>query len=149
MKNVKIIAASILALIAVGTVFLKVANDNKNNNQKSNVVSIKFSELKEKIENKDDFVLVITQEGCSHCKNYAPTIKKVSNKYDIKIYDLDLTKLSDEEKKELVTIANVSGTPTTIFFKDGEEKSTLDRLNGAVSESKLVSKLKKLGYIGD
>ena len=149
MKNVKIIAASILALIAVGTVFLKVANDNKNNNQKSNVVSIKFSELKEKIENKDDFVLVITQEGCSHCKNYAPTIKKVSNKYDIKIYDLDLTKLSDEEKKELVTIANVSGTPTTIFFKDGEEKSTLDRLSGAVSESKLVSKLKKLGYIGD
>ena len=149
MKNVKIIAVSILAVLAIGAVFLKVANDNKKSDKKGAVVMIKMDELKKKIENKDDFVLVITQEGCIHCKNYAPTIKKVANKYGINIYDLNLTDLTKTEYKELATIANSSGTPTTIFFKDGEETSTLDRLNGAVSTSKLVSRLKKLGYIGD
>ena len=99
MKNLKIIVVSLLAIIAIGAVFLKVANDQKKEDKKSNVVAIKFNELKEKIDNKDDFVLVVTQEGCSHCKNYAPTMKKVSIKYDIKIYDLDLTKLTDNEKK--------------------------------------------------
>ena len=149
MKNLKIILVSLLAILAIGAVFLKVANDKKKEDENSNVVSIKFEDLKKKIDAKEDFVLVITQEGCSHCQNYAPTIKKVSNKYNIKIYDLSLTALSDDDKKELVTIANVSGTPTTIFFKNGEEESTLNRLVGAVSESKLVAKLKKLGYIGD
>ena len=149
MKNLKLVLVVLVSILAIGAVFLKVANDNKKNDEKSNVVAIKFSELKKKIEDKDDFVLVITQEGCSHCQNYAPIMKRVSNKYNIKIYDLNLTALNDEERKELITIANVSGTPTTIFFKDGEETSTLNRISGEASESKLVEKLKKLGYIGD
>ena len=46
-------------------------------------------------------------------------------------------------------VANISGTPTTIFIENGEEKSTLNRLVGNVAEYKLVDKLKTMGYINE
>ena len=154
MEKIKLFLISIIAILCIGAFFYKadsVINKKNNNNasNKDNVVFITYDELEKKVNNKEDFVLVVTQEGCSHCKNYAPTVKKVANKYDYKIYDLNLTKLSDDENKKISTIANVSGTPTTIFFKKGVEESTLNRINGETSEEKLATKLKKLGYIGD
>ena len=149
MDKIKIFLITIIGIIAIGGIFYTSNKKIHKDDKKSNVVLINYSELEKKVNNKDDFVLVITQEGCSHCKNYTPVIEKVSKKYNINIYDLSLTDLSDEESKKISTIANVSGTPTTVFFKNGNEESTLNRINGETSESKLVDKLKKLGYIGD
>ena len=135
----------VVILIVAGVAFFLLSK----NMQTGSVKSISISELKEKIDNKDSFILVITQDGCSHCQNYAPIIREISEEYNIKIYDLNLTNLTKDEKDELINIANVNGTPTTLFFKNGEEESTLNRINGEASSSKLVNKLKKLGYIGD
>ena len=38
-------------------------------------------------------------------------------------------------------------TPTTIFIKDGKEASLLNRLEGDLSESRVVEKFKKMGFI--
>ena len=116
-------------------------------NEDNSVVLLNMTKLQEKIKNKDTFVLVITQDGCSHCKNYEPIMDTVSQKYNISLYNLNLTTLSSNEYAELKKIANINSTPTTLFFVDGEEESTLNRLIGETSETKLVEKLKKLGYI--
>jgi len=143
------ILVSVLFVILAGGIFYKANDKIFSKTDKNNFVFISYTELEKKIKNKENFVLVVTQEGCSHCKNFNPTVKKVANNYNIKIYDLNLTKLSDEESKKISTIANISGTPTTIFYKNGEEESTLNRINGETSEKNLINKLKKLGYIGD
>ena len=120
MDKIKIILVSVLFVILAGGIFYK-ANDkifSKTGENKDNLVFISYTELDKRIKNKEDFILVVTQEGCSHCKNFNPIVKKVANNYNIKIYDLNLTKLSDEESKKISTIANISGTPTTIFYKN-------------------------------
>ena len=110
----------------------------------------KFSANKlneQKINNKDSFVLVFTQDGCSHCESYAPVLKEVSNKYNIKIYDLNLTKVKSTDIAKVNAIASISGTPTTIFYKNGEEETTLNRISGDTTSDKLIAKLQKLEYI--
>ena len=143
-KNIIILLIG-LVFIGLGVLFIVLAN-NKNY---SNVKMLKIDELKEKINNKDSFILVFTQDNCAHCKAFIPVANKVGQKYNITFYDISLTKLSDEDKTYLKNIANTSGTPTTVFIEEGEEKSTLNRLVGNVQEYKLIDKLKTMGYINE
>ena len=106
-----------------------------------------FNELESKLNNQDSFVLIITQTGCSHCEAYLPVVQNVSNKYKVDFYVLNRTNISDEERTKLKNIANISGTPTTLFYTSGEEKSALNRLVGQATEYRLVEKLTSEGYI--
>ena len=108
----------------------------------SNLIEINYNELKEKIDNKEDFVL------CSHCQDYKPKLKKVGYKYKIDIYYIDVDLLNDDELKMFKNTVSFDGsTPITIFFKNGEEKTTATRIEGDVSEEKLINKLKTNGFI--
>ena len=106
-----------------------------------------FNELESKLNNQDSFVLIITQTGCSHCEAYLPVVQNVSDKYKVDFYVLNRTNISDEERTKLKNIANISGTPTTLFYTSGEEKSALNRLVGQATEYRLVEKLTSEGYI--
>lgn len=54
---------------------------------------IDYASLKEKIDNKEDFIFVITMENCSHCLN----LKKTYNhsKYQNTFYEISLDKLDE------------------------------------------------------
>lgn len=143
MKN-KVTTIILILAISVFLIFFIV---NKSSNKSKNIIFIDVNKLEEKIKNKDTFILVLTQDGCSHCESYAPILEQVAKKYNIEIYNINLTNVKKEDVPKLNAIANVNGTPTTIFFTDGIEKTTLNRINGDISEDKLVKKLKKLGYI--
>lgn len=147
MKKNLIITGIILLIIAIFGVFY-FANKTSNNVQSDgNIIYIDVNQLEQKIKNKDSFVLVFTQDGCSHCKSYAPVLEEVSKKYNIKIYDLNLTKVKSTDIARVNAIASISGTPTTVFYKNGEEETTLNRINGDTTSDKLIAKLQKLGYI--
>jgi hypothetical protein len=60
---------------------------------------------------------------------------------------LETDLLSEEKYTELKTMFNFNGTPTTVFVIDGEEKTAANRINGDVSEEKIISKLKSNGFI--
>ena len=141
--NLIIVLVVIVLVAALAFIFLS------KNMQADGVKSINISELKEKIDNKDSFVLVITQDGCSHCKSYLPTLRKIANKYNITFYDISQTNLSNEDKTYLKNVANIDGTPTTVFIENGEEKSTTNRLVGNVPEYRVIEKLKAIGYINE
>ena len=80
----------------------------------SNLIEINYNDLKEKIDNKEDFVLCVSRTTCIHCQDYKPKLKKVGYKYKIDIYYIDVDLLNDDEKAQLRKYLN------EILKKDSE-----------------------------
>ncbi len=139
--------------IAIGVVVLFVlllAFGTKKTEETDNedaLIHLKMDEYKEMISGKEDFVLIISQLGCSHCEKFLPVARKVAKNHKIKVYDLNMTNLAQEDQKTIMDTYDTTGTPTVIFIKDGKEKDKTDRLIGEVSEDKFETKLKDLGYV--
>ena len=108
---------------------------------------ISLDEFKEKIANKESFALYVGNENCSHCVSYLPTLKSVLKEYNITIYHLDNSILTDKEYAEFKTYINISGTPTIVFITDGEEETTLNRIVGETSKEDTIERFKTNGYI--
>lgn len=140
-KKIIVIIASILVVIGAITYYF-ISSYN------SNLIEVNYNELKEKIDNKEDFVLCVSRTTCSHCQDYKPKLKKVGYKYNIDIYYIDVDLLSDSDLTKFKDNVSFDGsTPITVFFKNGEEKTTATRIEGDVSEEKLINKLKTNGFI--
>lgn len=140
-KKFIIIIASILVVVGAITYYF-ISSYN------SNLIEVNYNELKEKIDNKEDFVLCISRTTCTHCQDYKPKLKKVGYKYNIDIYYIDVDLLSDSDLTKFKDNVSFDGsTPITVFFKNGEEKTTATRIEGDVSEEKLINKLKTNGFI--
>lgn len=147
-KNIFIIIGIIVVAFAViGLVYASTTLNKKNKDIDSHLVEISITELQEKVDNKESFILVISQTNCSHCAEYKPVLKEVLADYDIIAYEIDEKKLSTEENGQLKNIANISGTPTTVFIVNGEEKNTQSRLVGSANKTKIINRLKANGYI--
>mgnify|MGYP003415868343 CR=1 FL=1 len=78
MKKKIIILVSILviALAIGGLVYASVTLNKKTEEMENHLIEISFTELQKKIDNKETFILVYTQESCSHCMMYKPTLKE-------------------------------------------------------------------------
>lgn len=117
-------------------------------NTNNNFIKLEYDEIVNKLDNNDDFVLCVSRTTCSHCENYKPKLKNIANKYNIKIYYTDVDTYNDDEMADFNTrISFDGGTPVTIFFKDGEERTTATRIVGDVSSEKIIDKLKKNDFI--
>ena len=145
-KNI-IISAVIIVLTVIICAAIWFIGKGFNKTEYPYIHELTFNELESKLNNQDSFVLIITQTGCSHCEAYLPVVQNVSNKYKVDFYILNRTNISDEERTKIKNIANISGTPTTLFYTSGEEKSALNRLVGQATEYRLVEKLTSEGYI--
>ena len=111
------------------------------------LTELKNTEVIEKINNKESFVLCVSQTTCSHCAVYKPKLKEIANKYNIELYYIDVDLLDKEESKEFNKYIYTDGTPTTIFFINGEEKTTANRIEGNASSKKIIDTLKKYNFI--
>lgn len=149
MKKKVFIGLGILVIIAaiIGMIYAGSVLNNKSKEEDSRLIELNFDELQKKIDNKETFILVLTQTDCSHCITYKPILKETLNEVDLYAYELQTNKLTKEETTKLKDIANASGTPTTIFIRDGQEISTSVRLVGSKSKSQIISRLESLGYI--
>lgn len=139
-KNV-IILVIVCLIVLVGAVVADIILG------KSYLNEIKYDKVMEKVEAKDSFVLLLSQTTCSHCMDFKPKLAKVAKNYKVNIYYLETNLLSEDESKKLKEHFNYSGTPTTVFVINGEEKTAANRINGDVSEEKIISKLKSNGFI--
>lgn len=113
----------------------------------SKLINIKVADLETKISNKETFILVISQTGCSHCEQYLPELDRTLKEINLEANVLNITNLTTDEKITLSKYANFSGTPTTLFFTEGEEKTSLNRIVGYTSKAKIKERLTSLGYI--
>lgn len=141
MKKRVIILCSICILILIGALVADRIITN------SYLKQLKYDEVMEKIQNKESFILVVSQTTCSHCKEYKPVFKKILKKNNLTAYYIEYDLLSDEEKKEFVKYINFDSTPVTVFLKNGEETTTANRIVGSREEEYIIGKLKSNGYI--
>lgn len=149
--NMKKKIISIIAIIVIlvggfiGIYYL--ANNNTQKSESGNLIDMSGKMLKEKVDNKESFIMLVTRKGCSHCEDFLPVFINVLEKHDLTAYKLDLANLSQEEKEYLVSVANVTATPTTVFIEDGEEKTVVNRIVGATNKKRVEDRLKALKYI--
>lgn len=143
MKNKKIIVviAVVVILIILGIVYyLNIKNNN--------LIKLNYNEVIEKVNNKDDFILCVSASKCVHCKKYKPKLIEISNNYDIEIYYVNVNEFEEDEYESFKSEFSFDGsTPTTILFKDGEEKTTASRIEGNEKIEKVIDKLKSNGFI--
>ena len=143
MKNKKLIIllAAITILTTVGIVYFF-------NIKNSNLIELNYNEVKEKINNKENFILCISANECIHCQKYKPKLKKIANDYNIKIYYINRDEIKKEKYEEFKKeLSFDGGTPTTIFFKEGKEQTTASRIEGNEKTEKIINKLKSNGFI--
>jgi len=113
-----------------------------------NVYQINYKEFNNLINNQENFILYIGSGTCINCTEFKPKFESIIKKNKISdAYYIDLDEFSDEEKKSFYKVINITGTPTVIFITDGEEKSSFNRINGNVTEEKIITRLKANGYI--
>ena len=107
------------------------------------VTEIEYSDLEEKINNKDSFILEIVQTGCSHCEEFTPRFRAVLKDNNVTAYSLNLYNLNDEDREKFNDLTtSVSGTPTVLYFENGKETS--NRIYGAVPNEKIEDFLEKI-----
>lgn len=128
-------------LILITIIFTLTACGNKTYKE------ITYDELNTKLENKESFILFIGSDTCSACSNYKVTLNQVIEKYGTEVFYLDLHNLSDKEESAITGMFPISGTPTTVFIKNGKEKDTFNRIVGSAKSEKIISKFKENGYI--
>lgn len=109
------------------------------------IAIINPEELERKVNAKETFILLITQDKCPHCMNFKPKMDKILKEHHILAYEINNTAL--KTNPNLSNTFSISGTPTTIFIKDGVETSLSNRLIGNVSEEKINEKLRDTNYI--
>lgn len=137
-EKIIMIVAVICLLVIIGLVIYLNMNYFK---------EINYKDCMKKINNKESFVLVITQTTCSHCATYKPKVEKIANDYRIKIYYMEVDLLDNTQRTAFSKIIHYDGTPTTVFFVDGEEKTAATRINGDASSEKIIKKLKSNGFV--
>lgn len=109
---------------------------------------ISIDSLKTKIEKKEDLVLFIGSETCTHCKKFKKTINRVIEEYKIKVYYIDISKLKEEDNAYINSHFPYQGTPTTVVIKNGTEyERQTTRIEGAKDYDFTVKRLKKAGII--
>ncbi len=140
----------ILITLMIGIVFFIAFNSTGKNNY---LEEIGYSELINRINNKESFIVYVKQDSCSHCQNFTPVLESVLKKYKVHAYYIRLNTFTEEEKTytDDGSIINgtdliISGTPTIIFISNGKE-SVMHRIVGEASEEKIITKLKSSGYI--
>ncbi|MDO5569805.1 MAG: thioredoxin family protein [bacterium] len=135
-----ILIASILGLLIYFQFFKKEKIINY-------VDEISYLEFVNMWDNDQSFVLYIGSDSCYYCKLYTPKVEKVAKQYDIIVYYLDISKLSDEAKASFngyINFGNV--TPTTSFIIGGEELAS-SRISGNVSQQRIVNSFKESGFV--
>ncbi len=136
----------ILCTIALISLILLIVLYNYFN--RSRLYELDVNNVIEKINNKDSFILCISATSCIHCKEYKPKLEEISKEHKIDIYYIDIDKYDYDTKNEFKKhVSFDGGTPVTLFIKNGEEETTVNRINGNVSKDKIISKFKSNGFI--
>lgn len=111
---------------------------------------ISLEDLYNKTKNEETFILEISQDGCSHCASFTPVFTKVLEDYNVTAYNLNMSRLSEDEYNKFIEEFNNNedlGTPTVMFFTNGYEKTKMNRIIGSASEKEIIRKLKQNNYI--
>lgn len=136
----------IIMLMSVCALFLLTTGCG--NNKLDSYTSITYTEFNEKKETGDSFPLVIGSSTCSACATYKVVMEQFIKEYQAEVFYIDLSNVNEEEYGKLKTEISFTGTPTTVFYKEGKLTSFYNRLDGATDMEEIKKFLEKNNYIG-
>ncbi len=145
----KIIIGIIVALGVIGLCIglFMLAKNMEDSESSEYFQELTYKELAKKLDNKENFIFVVTRTDCPYCEMYKPTFKEVVEEYKIKTFFVNTAKFSKEEYKSFHSKFNVPTTPQTVFIIEGEETTVSNRIVGNAPKYKIVERLSSLGYI--
>jgi len=88
------------------------------------VQQLTSDELKQKIKNKESFVLDLFATWCGPCKIMLANLEKVNESLEKENSTFKTYKFDIEQDMDLMRDWNVRGVPTIKIFKNGEETFT-------------------------
>lgn len=140
----KYICAGVGVLLIIIFAWVAISNNNK-----QGYTEISYSELQNKVANKENFVLFIGRNTCSACSMYKEILnsKFAKEHKDVTIYYIDMDKLADGESATFNSTYDYSVTPTTVVLTNGKVQSNLDKVTGSDCYDALIKLLIKKGFI--
>ena len=124
----------VVAVVIVGAFLIILSNNNSGKSVIPNYIKeLNYTEFQEQIKKDEYTVAYIGSPTCYHCQQYKPSVNLVAENYDINIYYVNVSALSDEEYDKLHDSISVTSdqyddeglavipTPTTVVFKNGVE----------------------------
>lgn len=147
MKKIILMLTSLLLITGCGNnnVLKKYEAVNKSSEKHTTTIELTYGEYETKIKNKDSFVLLMWQTGCSHCISFEPTLNKIISYYNLEIYSINLKNVTDDEYSKIENKTFISGTPTTVVFKDGVTQTK--KLIGDKDTESVLEFLSKYNYL--
>lgn len=113
----------------------------------SNLKSINLKKLNDKLDNKETFILYLTNED-EYGNTLKNTLQKVAHDSELETFYVNTEKLNDEELKTLKEDFYFNESNIIIFVKEGNENTVLSRIDNVyISEEKLKTELKNQGYL--
>lgn len=113
----------------------------------SHLKSLNLKKLNQKLDNKETFVLYLTNES-EEGITLRNTLLSVSKENDLKTFYVNTEKLDDEELDSLKEDFYFEETNIIIFVKEGKETTVLSRIiDPYISQKDLKEELKNQGYL--
>lgn len=104
-----------------------------------NTVAVTDAEFQQKVLESDKLVMVdFWAPWCGPCRAVAPILEQIADEYKDKVV---VAKVNTDENQNYAGQLGVSGIPTMIMFKNGQE---VDRIVGAGPKSYYTARLDKL-----
>lgn len=121
MKKVAIVCTCILLLLLSGC-----DNSYERDDRAGKVETITVAQMQKKIEQKESFAIVFTQNSCAHCVAFKEMLDVYLLDHHVVLYDVILDEApSTEWKSNLKTIRKtfegMDETPSLFYVKDGKK----------------------------
>lgn len=119
---VGVVLIMVIALFAVGgTEAKKIEGPVALSGDEVGAIKIGYSDYASKIENNENFIIVIERTGCGYCEMYMPIVEQAANELAIPVYYIDTADLTQDELNDLENSNNYLkrekwGTPTTLLL---------------------------------
>lgn len=91
-----------------------------------NIQEITYSKFQEVLKEEEQFILLITKRQCPACTRLQPILNSYLEEQEMTAYSIEVTKLTDDDKKTLGDKYDLQSTPTTIIIKDKEAKAQVE-----------------------
>lgn len=102
---------------------------------------LSYAEYQGKIDNNEQFVVILSRESCSHCQNFLPVAKDFAEEKGLPIYYIDTDTFTEEDWSTfessntfLKKKAGNWGTPTTVVLAGSE---AVDYIEGETAKENL------------
>lgn len=105
---------------------VNVSDDTKLPSLTDTLTNINYNDFKKLFESTKKSMVVVVKDGCSFCKAFLPTLEDALNSLVQKIYVLNTSNLSIDEKKDLGNYIYIEGTPTTYVIKNGSVTGAIE-----------------------